>query len=125
METILASVVAPAAIDLFKNLFGSISRKVAGLSADDQIKLENANVDRLKAVSLLDNPYGTPSQWVVDLRGSARYITAGLAVITGGVLLLRATTPELQALAFELVGMPFGFIFGERMYLGMKGPGNK
>lgn len=125
METILASVVAPAAIDLFKNLFGSLTRKYAGLSVDDQLKLDNANIDRLKALAELDNPHGTPSQWVVDLRAAFRYVAAGFAIVIGAVLMLRSSTGELQALNFELIGMPFGFIFGERLYMGLKGPGNK
>ena len=121
METILASVVAPAAIDLFKNLFATVSRKWIGLSVDDQIKLENANIERLKAMALLDNPNGTPSQWVVDLRGSFRYIAAAISIAVWTVIMMRASTPELQALAFELIGMPTSFILGERMYLGLKG----
>lgn len=125
METILASVIAPAAIDLFKNLFGSLTRKFVGLSVDDQLKLENANIEKVKALAALDNPYGTPSQWVVDLRAAFRYIAAALAIVVGAVIMLRGSTSDLQALGFELVGMPFGFIFGERMYNGFKGPGNK
>ena len=88
---------------------------------DDQIKLENANIERLKALAQLDNPNGTPSQWVVDLRGASRYVATVLAIGVGAVMMLKATTPELEALGFELVGIPFGFLFGERMYLGLKG----
>ena len=121
METILASLIAPAAVDMFKNLFAAVSRRWVGLSVDDQIKLENANIERLKALAQLDNPNGTPSQWVVDLRGASRYVATVLAIGVGAVMMLKATTPELEALGFELVGIPFGFLFGERMYLGFKG----
>src|SRR3970040_2456419 len=105
METILASVVAPAAIDLFKNLFATVSRKWIGLSVDDQIKLENANIERLKAMALLDNPNGTPSQWVVDLRGSFRYIAAALSIAVGPVLMIAASTAELHAFLLLFIGM--------------------
>ena len=121
METILASLIAPAAVDMFKNLFAAVSRRWVGLSVDDQIKLENANIERLKALAQLDNPNGTPSQWVVDLRGASRYVATVLAIGVGAVMMLKATTPELEVLGFELVAMPVSFLFGERMYLGFKG----
>ena len=121
METILASLVAPAAVDMLKNLFASASRKWIGLSVDDQIKLENANIERLKALALLDNPNGTPSQWVINLRGASRYVAVILSVGVGAGVMLKATTPELEVLGFELVAMPVSFLFGERMYLGFKG----
>lgn len=121
MEAILASVVLPAVIDLFKGAGGAISRKWLGLSVDDQIKLQNADVEKLKALSSLDNPYGTPSQWVVDFRGSFRYIAAVVTIFAGLYLL---TTGNVDV-GTELIGMPFGFVFGERLYLGLKGPKNK
>lgn len=110
LESILASVVIPAAVDLVKNIGGAASRRFVGLSADDQVKLMQAEVQKLQAISTLDNPHGSPSQWVVDLRASFRYIAA-ILVIGAGFALNNV----------DLIGMPFGFIFGERMYLGMKG----
>ena len=45
IETALISALAPAAVDALKNLFGGISRKVGGLSVDDEIKLQTANIE--------------------------------------------------------------------------------
>ena len=120
MEALLASVVLPAIIDLFKTGATAASRKFIGLSVDDQIKLENAGVEKLKALSGLDNPHGTPSQWVIDLRGSFRYIAA-MVVMLAGLYAMWKGSP----LAQELIAMPFGFIFGERLWAGLKGPNNK
>lgn len=119
METLIASVVLPAVIDLFKTGISAASRKWIGLSIDDQIKLQQADVDKLNALAKLDNPAGTPSQWVVDLRASFRYVCAILVISVGGWMLTLG--PELTELAFQLIAMPFGFIFGERMYMSMKG----
>lgn len=119
IETALISALAPAAVDALKTLFGGISRKVGGLSVDDQIKLESSNVERLKALSALDNPYGTPSQWVVDLRASFRYIAAGIGVIAGLSTLYLA--PTFAPLGMEFAAAAFSFIFGERMLLSIKG----
>ena len=120
LESILASVVAPAAIDLVKNTASALSRKWAGLSVDDQIKLQNADVVKLEALAKLDNPAGTPSQWVVDLRASFRYIGAGVAILSGLVIVGGSTNLVLVDAGLQLIAMPFGFIFGERLLIGLK-----
>lgn len=121
LESILASVVAPAAIDLVKNTASALSRKWAGLSVDDQIKLQNADVQKLEALAKLDNPVGNPSQWVVDLRASFRYIGAGLVIAIGTFVVTQSQSAALVDAGLQLISMPFGFIFGERLYLGLKG----
>lgn len=124
LEGILASAVIPAGIDLIKSVFGGLGRKWAGLSVDDEIKLSESVVTRLEALAKLDNPHGTPSQWVVDLRASFRYIVAGIlvtvgaAVIVGGLLL---SNKEVIMIGVNLAGMPWSFIFGERMVNGFRG----
>lgn len=118
LESLLASTALPLALDIVKQ----VTNRWFGLSVDDQIKMENAQVEKLKALALLDNPYGTPSQWVVDLRAAFRYI-ASVIIIGVGVYVLQIPTQIDAGLA--LISMPFGFIFGERLLLGMKGPGNK
>lgn len=118
IETAIISALAPAAVDALKSLFGGISRKIGGLSVDDEIKLSNANVDRLKALAGLDDPHGTPSQWVVDLRGSFRYISAAVFVIGGLGTLWFA--PDLAPLGMEAAIAASSFIFGERMVLSLK-----
>jgi hypothetical protein len=120
LESLLASVIAPAAIDLIKNTAGALSRKWAGLSVDDQIKIQNADISKLEALSKLDAPVGTPSQWVVDLRASFRYIGAGLAIAAGLFIVVgMPMSPVMVDAGLQLIAMPFGFIFGERLYLGL------
>jgi len=135
LETILGTVVLPAALDLLKGMGSAVSRKWFGLSVDDQIKIDNASVEKLKAISALDNPYGTPSQWVVDLRASFRYIAAGVLILGGLAITgigayqyLYAATTDAQDLAkgilsvgLETAGTPFFFVFGERMWQGIRG----
>jgi hypothetical protein len=140
-ETLLLTAVVPAALDLIKGSGQAIGRKWFGLSVDDQIKLDNANVERVKALAELDNPYGTPSQWIVDLRASFRYIAAGILIVAGigimgvgayqylfpseAITLAGDDTKELAKsiiiLGAETAGTPFSFIFGERMWTGIKG----
>jgi len=124
LETIVASVVLPAVIDLVKGGASAISRKFIGLSVEDEIKLGNQQVEKLKAIAALDNPHGTPSQWVIDVRAVYRYAAATLVILIGCAVTFYAAQTNNQSLlllGIELIGFPFGFIFGERMWLGFKG----
>lgn len=126
LETILASVILPAIVDLVKGGAGAISRKFVGMSVEDEIKLKNSDVEKLKALAALDNPNGTPSQWVIDVRAIYRYAAATLVIIVGCILVYMANgNKDLVLAGLEFIGMPFGFIFGERMYLGFKGSMSK
>lgn len=124
LANLLLSTGLPILLDLFKSAGGAVSRKFLGLSVDDQIKLDNAQVERLKALAELDNPYGQPSQWVIDLRGAFRYVAAGL-LIFGGVGLAAfgayVNDSDFISAGIELAVSPFGFIFGERLVLTLRG----
>jgi hypothetical protein len=125
LEMLLAAG-APVLLDFIKSTGGAISRKWFGLSVDDQIKIDNAQVTKLEALAKLDNPYGTPSQWVVDLRASFRYIGAGVVILIGAGLLYVGYQPAIDddnliQLGANFIGMPFAFIFGERLMLNLKG----
>jgi hypothetical protein len=112
----------PAAIDAAKGLFGGLGRKLGGLSVDDEIKLETSVVEKLKALAQLDTPVGTPSQWVIDLRASFRYLAAGASILVGGLLAFKASgNPDILEISQQLIAAPFAFIFGERLWFGMKG----
>ena len=65
------------------------------------------------------NPVGTPSQWVIDLRASTRYL-ASIFVITAGTALMfvPAISMEVKALGFEAANIAFGFLFGSRIVSG-------
>jgi hypothetical protein len=128
LETLFAGALVPAVIDFFKGAGSAVSRKWLGLSVDDEIKLANASVAKLEALSKLDNPYGTPSEWVVNLRASFRYIAALVVIIIGCLTLMSGVSyslPNVVDMGYTLVGLPFSFIFGERLILGLRGPGSK
>jgi hypothetical protein len=119
MIELLLPALLPSLIDAAKSLFGGLGRKIGGLSVDDEIKLETAAISKLEALAKLDVPAGEPSKWVVDLRASFRYIAAGVSMLTGAYLAYKA--PDVSDLAGQLISAPFAFIFGERLYFGMKG----
>lgn len=124
LTSLLLSAGLPIIMDLIKSAGGALSRKMLGLSVDDQIKLDSANVERLKALADLDNPYGTPSQWVIDLRGAFRYVAAAILLVGGAALAFwGAVGNDLDSIQVgtELAAAPFGFIFGERLVLSYRG----
>lgn len=114
IETAIASALLPAFVEGVK----ALSNRFIGLSVDDRIKLGNADVERLKALAQLDNPVGTPSQWVVDLRASFRYIACGLFIVGGLSTVYLA--PSLAPIGLEAAVAASSFIFGERMVLSLK-----
>ena len=119
IETAIISALLPGVVEAVKGVFGAASRKWIGLSVDDQIKLANADVERLKALAALDVPTGNPSQWVVDLRASFRYVACGAFVLGGLSTIFIA--PELSEIGIEAAMAASSFIFGERMVLSLKG----
>ena len=121
-ETLILPALIPAAVDGVKNLIGKFTapQGYKPVNVDEQIKLENSNVARLQALAQLDNPYGAPSQWVVDLRASFRYVFSGVVIVAALATLFIPVNDAVRELAFAWGSGAFGFIFGERMYLGFK-----
>ena len=124
LATILAALL-PIGLDLVKGVGAAASRKWLGLTVDDEIKLTEAKAKVIQSLSSLENPYGAPSQWVVDLRGAFRYVAAGLLILGGGSLAFLGATQgvegsELVIAGLDLASAPFGFIFGERLVLSFR-----
>jgi len=120
LETILAALV-PVGIEGIKQAAARWMGGVRATTIAEQIQLDQMEVERLKALAELDKPEGTPSQWVIDLRASARYLGA-LAVISVGIgsLFVAGVTPGIQAVALEAANIAFGFLFGSRIVSGFK-----
>lgn len=125
MNFILQNLIAalmPAAVDGVKQVIGRFSGEVRPSNIDEQIRLDQQGVEKLKALATLDNPYGTPSQWVVDLRASFRYLASALVIGVGlGVVFFTAQPEAVKILALDLAGMAFSFVFGDRVYLSLTG----
>lgn len=121
VETVIAALV-PVGVEGIKQAIVRFTGGVQPSTVDEQLKLQDADVRRLEALAALDNPYGTPSQWVVDLRASSRYLGA-LGVIAAGVFTLYIPNmpKEIVAIAMEGASVCFGFLFGQRIIVNFKG----
>lgn len=119
IESIIGALV-PVGVEGIKQLMTNFFGGVKATSIEDQIKLDTNEIEKIKAIAELDKPIGQPSQWVVDLRASARYIGA-LAVITVGISTLYAPVDvRIQAIALEAANIAFGFLFGSRIVAGLR-----
>lgn len=125
LELLLPSII-PA---LSSGLGSLISKWTGGAKAqtvDDLVKLGQMEIDKLNALAALDKPYGTPSQWVVDLRASFRYVAVLLVwLFTFGAVFTPSVPAELTEVLLSLAGATLSFIIGERMLLSLKAVGSK
>ena len=64
---------------------------------------------------LFRSPIGTPSQWVIDLRASSRYLGALVTIAAGLTTLYINVTPEIRTIGLEAANIAFGFLFGSRI----------
>jgi len=119
LETIIGALV-PVGIDGIKSLIGMFTGGVKPLNVDDQIKLDQNDIAKLEAIAKLDNPCGQPSQWVVDLRASSRYLGALFVIVVGISTLFLPVAPEIQRIGIEAANIAFGFLFGTRIMANLK-----
>lgn len=119
LETIIGALV-PIGVEGIKQAIGKWAGGVKAVTVDEQIKLDEAEIRRLEAVAKLDTPIGQPSQWVVDLRASARYLGALLVIAVGVSTLYIPMDATIQSLALEAANIAFGFLFGSRIIAGFK-----
>lgn len=119
LETLIGALV-PVGIDGIKSLIGMFTGGVKPLNIDDKIKLDQNEIQKLQAIAQLDNPYGQPSQWVVDLRASSRYLGALFVIVVGIGTLFMPVAPEIQRIGIEAANIAFGFLFGTRIMANLK-----
>jgi hypothetical protein len=119
IESIIGALV-PVGVEGIKQIINRFTGGVKPTTVAEQIELEKMDISRIEAVAKLDAPAGTPSQWVIDLRASARYIGA-LFVIGVGIGTLFFNVPaEIQRIGIEAANIAFGFLFGSRIMANLK-----
>mgnify|MGYP003347347008 CR=1 FL=1 len=120
LETIIGSLV-PVGVEGIKQLIVKFTGGVKPVTIEEQLKLDQSEIDRLKALAELDNPYGTPSQWVIDLRASSRYLGALVTIAVGlSTLFIPNISSEIQKIGLEAANIAFGFLFGSRIAINWK-----
>lgn len=119
LETIVGALV-PIGVEGIKQAITKWAGGVKPTTVAEQLQLDEQEIKRLEAVAKLDTPIGQPSQWVIDLRASARYLGALLVIAVGVSTLYISVDATIQALALEAANIAFGFLFGSRIVAGFK-----
>ena len=114
LETILAALV-PVGVEGIKQVISKFTGGVRPASVEEQIRLNDSEVGKLNASAAMDNPFGTPSQWVVDLRAASRYIGALLVIAVGVTSIYLPVDDYTKGIALEAANIAFGFLFGSRI----------
>ena len=126
--TLLLPAVLPAVMDGIRSLIGRFTGGAGARpqNVDEAIKLKQADIDMLKALAEIDRPTGDISRWVADLRASFRYLAAAMIILgTLGLAALDAAgsvivNPEILSGMLDMMGSVWAFMFGDRMYFGLK-----
>lgn len=114
--TTLLSALLPVGVEGIKQVIVNAVGGVKPTSVDEQIKLDQNDVAKLEALAKLDTPGGTPSQWVIDLRASSRYIGALAVIATGiGSIFVPDLDATVKIIALDAANIAFGFLFGSRI----------
>ena len=119
IETIIGAFV-PVGVEGIKQLIGRFNGGVRPTTIAEQIQLNNSEIARLEALAKLDNPFGQPSQWVIDLRASSRYIGALIVIIAGLSTLFLSVDFFVKNIGLEAANIAFGFLFGSRIMANLK-----
>lgn len=116
-ETIIGALV-PVGVEGVKQVIVRFFGGVRATTIEEQIKLDENEIKRIEALARLDTPVGTPSQWVVDLRASARYVGALVVIAVGILVILMNADPKVQEIGLQAANIAFGFLFGSRIVTG-------
>lgn len=113
----------PVAADGVRAVGRALARKLGGGPAPadvaEWVQLQDADTRRLESIAKLDSVIGTPTQWVIDLRASARYVAVLVIVLATLVIVVAAAFAPVEATAIsaaqEWGASAFFFLFGDRM----------
>ena len=114
IESLIGALV-PVGVEAVKQIIGNFTGGVKPTTIAEQIQLNNAEIERLKALASLDTPVGNPSQWVVDLRASSRYVGALVTIAVGLSTLYMDMPEQVKVIGLEAANIAFGFLFGTRI----------
>jgi hypothetical protein len=125
----LLSLILPALVPAFTDGFRGIFAKFTGgaggqpQNVTERVQLMEAEAAKLQAMASLDGTFtGQPSQWIIDLRASFRYIIISAILIFTGVVVFcpNIVGASVITVFLDMSGCCMSFVIGERMYLSIK-----
>lgn len=123
---ILTTLILPALVTPFSDIVKRLASRWLGRSVDEEIKLMQAETEKLRVLAELDKPSDNISLWVANLRASFRYIIVGFVVLITsiigiiGYILSPEARPTIINAFLEFASACTSFIIGNRIYLSLK-----
>jgi hypothetical protein len=128
----LLALLIPSLVPMFTDTVRGIVNKFTGnagaqpSNVAEAVQLMEAETKRAQALAALDKPEPNISPWVANLRASCRYIIAIIVVVNAvAILYVPGTNQAFADLSMNLAGSVWSFLFGERMYIGIKSGAKK
>lgn len=121
--TILAPALLPVAADAVRGIVAKFTGSAGAQpqNVTEAIQLMEAQTKRVQALAELDRLPDGASKWVIDLRGSFRYVVCGGVVSAAVVGVLSGVDEAAGLVLLDLGGACMSFIIGERMYIKLRG----
>lgn len=134
MLALLLSTILPALLPVATNAVKEATGKWLGSPGprtfEESLQWLQAQVSLMEAIAKLDTVVGQPSQWVVDLRASARYIVVFAIIVWAAaaycihgepaLVIWIEGTPNPTSLGL-LVNSAAFFLLGDRLFQNIKG----
>jgi hypothetical protein len=124
MLGLILPALVPAFADGMRGIFAKLTGGAGGMpqNVEERCQLMQAEATKLQALAALDNPEGTPSQWIVDLRACYRYVIITAILIFTAIVVFNPTIvgTAVVSVFLDMSGACMSFIIGERMYLSIK-----
>lgn len=120
--TFLLPALAPAITDGLRGLIARFTGNAGAqpVNVDEKIRLMEAETSRMTALAALDQPGGTPAQWIVNVRAIYRYAAVTLIWLLLWWAVATAQSSSLTLILLDMCGATLSFIIGERFYLKIK-----
>lgn len=111
----LLTVFAPVVMDGAKALIGKwTDNKPAITSAEDYLKIQDADIRKLEAIAKLDAPSGETYKWVSAIRSMQRPVVVMVVLLVWVFAIFFVTDAERLNLVSNLASAVFFYLFGER-----------
>ena len=113
--TLVLTSLLPVGIDLVKR---HANRIISGrkITVDEEVKILQAETERLKALAELDKPETNISKWVADFRAAFRYMFCAAILVASMLCVLFHAPEEVTAYMLDLLSGVTFFLIGHRTY---------
>lgn len=121
--TLILPSLVPAITDGLRGVIGKFTGNAgaAPQNVAEAIQLMEAQTKRVQALAELDKLPDGAATWVINLRGSFRYVVTGGIVAATIAGTYAGVNAVFLALLYDLSGASMSFIIGERMYINLRG----